>query len=103
MTVELWILAAIFAPLFVAFIVAIVALLWQQAGIPARVKRLEEMMDELVAESKLVSGLTEQVRGLSERVDREAKRNATDQKHLSEGIQAVTNHLLDIKQMRTRT
>ncbi len=102
MTVELWILAAIFAPLFVTFIVAVVGLLWRQSGIPARVGRLEETMALLVEESKQMRGLTEQVRGLNERVEREARRNTGEHKALGEGIQAVTQHLLDIKRMNGR-
>lgn len=99
MFVELWILAAIFAPLFVAFIVAIVTLHWRQSSIPPRVKRVEDAVDELREESKRLERVAEQVRGLTDRVDRESKRDETEHKALAEGIQAVTNHLLDIKKM----
>ena len=103
MTTVDWIQASIFASLFVAFIVAVVGLLWKQSGIPVRVERLEGMMDRLMAESKRVPALTEQVRGLSERVGREARRNTTEHKALAEGMQAVTGHLLDIKKMSRAT
>lgn len=99
MNIEIWVLAAIFAPLLVTFIVAIVSLLWRQSSIPARVKRLEETMDELREDSKRMASLETQVLGLSERVDREAQRDARDHEALAQGIQAVTNHLLDIKRM----
>lgn len=99
MFIETWILASVFAPLAVGFLVAVVALLWSLSGVKKRVELLEGHVDRYAEHAAVIAALKEKVTALDGRVERESLRDAEEHKALAGGIREVTGHLLDIKRM----